>query len=211
MKNQFTDYTSSFNEKIFNLISAESVVLDVGCNSGNLGKELIQQKKCIVDGIDYNPEAIQIAKTVNQYRDCHLADFNSNLFDLKIKEKQYDFIIFADILEHLINPEITLSYLSKSLKANGQIIISLPNVAFLLNRLQLLFGNWNYRQYGILDKTHLRFYTFETGKKLIKDSGLNFQKLIPYNQFGILRKLNLLMNLFPSLISYQFIVIAGVE
>lgn len=138
-------------------------------------------------------------------------NLNNESFDPKLIKKKYDIIIFADVLEHLINPELILTYFKKYLKPDGQIIISLPNIAFLLYRVQLLFGQWNYRMFGTLDKTHLRFFTIKSGVDMVKNSGLKIVKVKPYNQFGILRHIWPLDVIFPSLFAYQFMIIAKLK
>jgi hypothetical protein len=91
---------------------------------------------------------------------------------------EFDFIIFADVLEHLVRPQKTLTYFVYNfLKDDGKVIISLPNIAHLSMRLGLLFGNFNYTEAGILDKTHLHLYSLKSGNKLISDSGLEVEKV----------------------------------
>ena len=126
-----------------------------------------------------------------------------------VPDLTFDCIICADVLEHFVNPELILPILANKLRPGGSMIVSLPNVAFGLNRLHLLLGNWNYREYGIMDKTHLRFYTIQSGVSLIKDSGLEVLKVRPYNQFRFLRYLKPLELIFPGFFAYQFIIVAS--
>jgi hypothetical protein len=111
-------------------------------------------------------------------------------------------------LEHLIDPVKVLANFSTYLKCEGIIIVSLPNVAFLQNRINLLLGKWDYKDYGTLDKTHLRFYTLQTGRKMIESSGYKIESIIPYNQFKILKYLRLFTAIFPSFFAYQFLILA---
>jgi len=204
----YTDYSSSFNGHIFSEISPLSLCLDVGCSSGNLGAALITSKGCRVQGIDINPDALAQA-TQKGYEQIYALDLIRDPGELeKVPDLTFDCIICADVLEHLVNPEMILPILANKLRSGGSMIISLPNVAFGLNRLQLLLGNWNYREYGIMDKTHLRFYTIQSGIRLVKESGLEVIKVRPYNQFGVLRYLKLINHLFPSFFAYQFIIVS---
>ena len=209
MKNipQSGDYTASFNKFIYNEIPAESKCLDVGCWTGNLGKMLIAKKGCTVDGIDVNKSVLKSAKR-NGYRSTYDINLNNDNYALEGIENNYDVIICADIIEHLINPERVLNELKKKLSKNGIIIISLPNVAFLLNRLQLLFGKWNYREFGTLDKTHLKFFTVDSLIKLVTTADFRIVKVKPYNQFGLLRYIEPLNKLLPKLFSYQILLVA---
>lgn len=202
-----TDYSTSFNQFIYDAIPPNTHCLDVGCFSGNLGSALRDLKGCTVDGIELNPQAAAIARS-RGYDNVFVMDLNHDLANLPNESQKYDVITCADVLEHLIVPELVLERLSGLLKPDGVFVISLPNVAFLLNRLHLLLGNWDYKQYGILDRTHLRFYTIKTGCRMIESAGLKIVMLKPYNQFGALRYISPLDKWLPSLLAYQFLVIA---
>ncbi len=203
-----TDYSSSFNGSVFSEILPQSFCLDVGCSSGNLGAALIEHKSCRVQGIDINPDAL--AQAIQKgYEQVYALDLIRDPSGLdKVPDLTFDCIICADVLEHLVNPELILPILANKLRPGGSMIVSLPNVAFGFNRLQLLLGNWNYREYGIMDKTHLRFYTIQSGAKLVKESGLELRKVRPYNQFGVLRYLKPLDRIFPGFFAYQFIIVS---
>ncbi|MEK7570689.1 MAG: class I SAM-dependent methyltransferase [Patescibacteria group bacterium] len=200
------DYSLSLNSYVISQVPDKSVCLDVGCWTGNLGKFLKEKKDCIVDGIDVADEPLQKAKK-NGYRETYKINLNNDPLRLD-QLKKYDVIIFADVLEHLVNPPAILSQMKKKLKTDGTVIISLPNVAFLLNRLLLLFGKWDYREFGTLDKTHLRFYTIDSVQKMVESAGFTVTKVKPYNQFGLLRYIAPLTALFPSLFAYQILLVA---
>lgn len=202
-----TDYSTSFNQFIYDAIPPATHCLDVGCSSGNLGSALRDSKGCSVDGIELNSQAAAVARS-RGYDNVFVLDLNRDLASLPNESEKYDVITCADVLEHLIAPEQVLERLSGLLKPGGIFVISLPNVAFLLNRLHLLLGNWDYKQYGILDRTHLRFYTIKTGCRMVESAGLKIAMLKPYNQFGALRRISPLDKWFPSLLAYQFLVIA---
>lgn len=203
-----TDYSSSFNDSVFSEIPPHSLCLDVGCSSGNLGAALITQKGCRVQGVDINPDALAQA-TQKGYEQVYVLDLIRDPGGLDmVADSIFDCIICADVLEHLVNPELILPILANKLRPGGTVIVSLPNVAFGLNRLHLLLGNWNYREYGIMDKTHLRFYTIQSGVGLVKESGFQILKVRPYNQFGVLRYISPLHRIFPGFFAYQFIITA---
>jgi len=199
------DYSHSVNSVVFGAIDERSEVLDVGCWNGNLGKLLISKKDCVVDGIDFELNVLKEAE-INGYRQTFLVDLNKNPQQLKVIKKKYDVIVCADILEHIIDPQSVLQLLKGLLKPNGEVLISLPNVAFGLNRLNLLFGRWNYTEFGTLDKTHLRFFTAKTLKELVENAGLNIRYFHPYNQFGILAKIYPLDQIWPEFMCYQLLI-----
>jgi O-antigen biosynthesis protein len=179
------------------LISAGSTVLDVGCNRGYLGEELLA-KNCVVDGVDINLKALRLAKKF--YRKTYQCDLSQNT--PKITNK-YDYVVFADILEHLPKPELLLLRSLSWLKPNGRIIISLPNVARLEIRLKLLLGRFDY-DLGILSHDHLRFYTKTGALKMIKNCGLQIDKIIPTgfgHRFPIL----------PTLTAFQFVFVCRID
>ncbi len=91
--------------------------------------------------------------------------------------KDFDVIVLADVLEHLVDPLLVLIRLRDHLKTGGEIIVSLPNVSCYNMRLGLLLGQFNYRDYGVLDSTHLRFFTKRTAKCLVRDAGFQIVKI----------------------------------
>jgi len=154
-------------------ISDNSVVLDIGCSSGIVGKILKSLKNCIVDGIEYDKITFEIAKKSGTYRRVYnfsITNPETTEFKNFIKEnKKYDYIVLGDVLEHLIDPWNTLCLLTKFLKKSGKIIISLPNIAHLDIIQGLINNKFNYNSVGLLDNTHLRFFTSESFADMIKN------------------------------------------
>lgn len=162
------------------LIGRAKTILDVGCNDGYLKKI---NHTGLFTGIDYSAESAKIAKK-NGYQKVFVGDLNQySQFKLN---KKFQIIIFADILEHLLQPQKVLGYfISKNLEKNGRLIVSLPNVANFTTRFALLFGKFNYTDSGILDRTHLHLYTKESASQLLKESGLKIVSVhFSSNNFG---------------------------
>lgn len=179
------------------LMRDNSVVLDVGCNRGYLGEEL-KNKNCTTDGIDINLQALRLARKF--YRKVYKHDLSLGFPQMREK---YDYIVFADILEHLPSPEILLKQTNSFLKPNGKVIISLPNVARLEIRLKLLFGKFDY-DLGILSRDHLRFFTLKSARAIIQNCGFEIEKEIPTgfgHRFWI----------FPTLTAFQFVFVCKVQ
>lgn len=153
--------------KIFLMVKDGSSVLDVGCFAGFLGGELKEKKRCKVTGIDNDAKAISMARRKLDF--AILADIEEDKIAIK---KKFDCIIFADVLEHTRDPEKVLRKFLPMLKKGGSVLVSLPNVAHPINRVRLLAGKWDYTETGIMDKTHLRFYTYKTARALLENSGL---------------------------------------
>jgi 2-polyprenyl-3-methyl-5-hydroxy-6-metoxy-1,4-benzoquinol methylase len=188
--------------QIASFIDEKSWILDVGSGEGQLG-HILTLKGCLVDGLDINLDRLNDRK--KYYQNIFLSDIR----EFKIKNSRYDYVVFSDMLEHVENPEAILNSSFKLLNSNGKVIISLPNVGYFLNRLGLLFGNWNYTEEGILDNTHLRFFTLETAKKLIQSSGYRICSVDPQipiiNTFWKRSMFNLFSKLWPSLFAIGWV------
>jgi SAM-dependent methyltransferase len=85
--------------------------------------------------------------------------------------REFDKVLLLDVLEHLRQPDKLLQDCRSFLKPNGHLIVSLPNIANITVRLMLLFGGFNYTERGLLDKTHIRFFTRKTARKLLESNG----------------------------------------
>jgi 2-polyprenyl-3-methyl-5-hydroxy-6-metoxy-1,4-benzoquinol methylase len=120
-------------------------ILDIGTADGYLGAILKQQGHYLV-GVERDSALGQRAREF--YDDFHITDIEAFRFPYK---DEFDFVLFADVLEHLVDPTAVLRRTVECLNARGQVIISLPNVANLFIRLMLLFGRWEYSDRGILD------------------------------------------------------------
>ncbi len=175
------------------LISSSTTALDVGCNTGYFAKTL-NRKEVITDGIDINKSALKVAQ--KYCRKVFVRDLYSG--KLSLPKKKYDYIIFADVLEHLPRPDLILTDSKKYLANNGTILISLPNIARVEIRFQLLMGKFNYTTGGILSQDHLRFFTKESAIKMINGCGLKVQNVIPTG-------LGHIVGLFDTLTAFQFV------
>lgn len=158
---------------IFSYVATNSVVLDVGCACGDLAGELVYQKKCTVYGIEYNPQSVEICRKKNIFKEVAAYDLN-NLPDklLTSYKKKFDYIILGDVLEHLVSPLDVLQKIKNCLKPEGYIIISVPNVAHASIKANLLLNDWSYTEIGILDKTHLHFFSSQSLPGFIASAGL---------------------------------------
>ncbi len=142
-------------------------VLEIGTATGYLSSEM-SHLGCNVTGIEQDPEMAEVAR--EHCDEMIVGDVES--LDLTALGP-YDAIVFGDILEHLRNPKEVLQRVSGLLKPGGKVLISLPNIANIWVRLNLLFGRFNYTRVGILDESHLRFFTLQTMKQLADDSGFD--------------------------------------
>lgn len=197
--------------------SAPLRILDVGCAAGYLGK-ILRERGHYVAGIESD---VSSAKRARAYYDVfHLADIETFAFPYR---QEFDYILFADILEHLRDPAAVLRKAIPALRDTGKLIVSVPNVANWIVRLSLLFGNFDSADRGILDKTHLHFFTLRTLTKMMGEVScqvldvtptmLPVQLVFPFteaNAFAPLHALHYaLTRSWKSVFAYQFVVTAA--
>ncbi len=143
-------------------------VLDVGCGEGILGRKLLRKGATEVVGVDIVPEVCRKAEENLTRVIC--GDIEE--IDLPFDEGYFDCMIFADVLEHLRDPLAALRRLKRYLADHGTIVASIPNVRYFKVLVMLAEGRWEYRDRGILDRTHLRFFTRKEMELLFAGAGL---------------------------------------
>ena len=149
-------------------------VLDVGCAGGYLG-HVLQSRQCDTVGIDINPKAAEDARKY-----CSrvvVADLDAAPIKDLVGDDTFDVIVFADILEHLRNPLRLLDDARSLLREGGYAVISLPNIAHGAVRLALLNGSFDYQELGILDDSHMRFFTRKSAEELFLAAGYRLEDI----------------------------------
>ncbi|MDD2839245.1 MAG: glycoside hydrolase family 99-like domain-containing protein [Sulfuricurvum sp.] len=155
---------------ILNRVKRGSKILEFGPSHGRLTKFLKEKMGCRVYCVELDENA---AAEASQYAEEMLVgDIESFYWEKHFGEHLFDHIIFADVLEHLYRPKNVLLTAKKYLKENGSILISIPNVAHASILIDLLHNNFTYRSVGLLDDTHIRFFTKTTLNALVQESGL---------------------------------------
>jgi 2-polyprenyl-3-methyl-5-hydroxy-6-metoxy-1,4-benzoquinol methylase len=151
-----------------------SRVLDVGCGFGALGKLLIDERGCEMHGIERNPEARRYLDGL--YTNYVIGDVEQGAD--RFAPGSFDCIIFADILEHLIDPQSTLERYSRLLTEGGVVVASMPNVRNISILYNLIVrGRWKYTDSGLLDRTHLRFFARADIHDLFEGAGLRIERV----------------------------------
>ncbi len=153
-------------------------LLDVGCGAGILGATLKKEfKEMEVTGIEMVDDACRRAQRVLD----RVIQGNIESMDLPFADGYFDSIVCADVLEHLVEPAAVLKKLARCLAPDGVIVISLPNVQYYEVVSMLVSGAWTYMNAGILDSTHLRFFTRQTAVDMIREAGLEVAHIGPLN------------------------------
>lgn len=207
----FDKENSYYRYKRFDILSLipkyQSIerVLDVGCGSGNTGKflkETFNVKEVV--GIELNESLSQESK--NNLDKLIVGDVQT--IHLPFEVEYFDCIILADVLEHLYNPWDVMERLISFLKYDGIILASLPNVQHWTILLELLRGEWDYKKTGILDNTHIRFFTRKSIEKMFLSCGYDLLEI--RNSMGsemkILNKIT--FGLFSGFLTYRYFVLA---
>ncbi len=189
-------------------------VLDLGCGPGYLSSRLAARGFSVV-AVDHLPPENLPGGVRFLSADLHACDPQVS--------GRFDFVLFADVLEHLLKPARLVAWALSHLEAAGRVVISVPNIAHLYVRLKLLVGNFDYASRGILDRTHLHFYTRKSFLAFLDECGLRCLELhvtpvplelvVPENWQGpVFRGIHFLnacaARLFPRLLAYQFVCLA---
>jgi 2-polyprenyl-3-methyl-5-hydroxy-6-metoxy-1,4-benzoquinol methylase len=181
-------------------------VLDVGCGFGALGRHLVETRGCEMHGVEKSAAAA--AHLRGNYARFEIGDAQDVW--CKLTDQTYDCIVFADVLEHLIDPWTTLRNYATLLAPGGAVVSSIPNVrnvALLIN--VALRGRWRYTDHGLLDRTHLRFFTRREIELLFAQAGLSIEAWATNRErFSGLRRIvaALPVLMIPELGVCQFIV-----
>ena len=204
------DFTSPHSLAV-DAVAPGSRVIDLGAGPGDVAGALVRRgcEVTVVDMVEPEVETGPIEVMVQ--------DLNDPIaFDVSDKNA----ILMLDVIEHLVDPEDFLDRLRSQFDhAPKTLVLSTPNIAFAVQRLSLLFGQFNYGRTGILDRTHTRLFTFRTLKHLLRDAGFNIRVIrgvpAPFPLVagkrlgGLLLRLNeLLIRLSKTLFSFQIFVVA---
>lgn len=194
-----------------------SRILEFGPATGYMTRFLRDELSCVVTGFEYSPEAAtQAALFCERIIVGDIEDFSL----WEPLSPPYDFVIFADVLEHLRDPQSVLARCYKLMSGDGRILISIPNIAHWTVRFGLLKGNFDYASCGLLDNTHLKFFTKKTLTEMIRSAGFVIADMQitrtdypldhQFSKARLMRVKHLLNRLFdkffPDAIAFQMVV-----
>ena len=151
-------------------------VLDVGCSNGASGEDIKRLLNASVTGIETSEAMADEAKT--RLDRVIVGDVEQTAIQSQLLDREFDAAIFADVLEHLRDPWIVLRNITQKIRVGGVVIASIPNIRHLDTLVNLVVkGYWPYRDRGIHDRTHLRFFTRKNVVELFAGAGLKIDKI----------------------------------
>ena len=149
-------------------------VLDMGCGSGAFGALLKRSRVVEVIGVEVFSDAAERARNVLD----HVVIQNMETDELELPHGYFDCITYNDVIEHLCDPWMTVRKLSKFLRPGGYVVSSIPNIRYFDVFKDLLINKeWVYQSDGVLDRTHLRFFTEKTIPRMFEEAGYEILKL----------------------------------
>jgi 2-polyprenyl-3-methyl-5-hydroxy-6-metoxy-1,4-benzoquinol methylase len=161
-------YKASKSHLTWMITTIPKKILEIGCAEGNYGAFLKQKYKAEVWGIELNQSA---ANEAAKKLDHVLTGDALHLMD-QLEESSFDYIALFEVLEHMMNPEMVLMKAKRLLAKDGTIILSVPNVMYISNLYRMLIKkDWEYIDHGVLDITHLRFFTKKSLQRMLKNLG----------------------------------------
>jgi 2-polyprenyl-3-methyl-5-hydroxy-6-metoxy-1,4-benzoquinol methylase len=174
-------YQEEVNQAILRYLDSQKLpespprVLDVGCGYGQLGEEF-RDRGYEVWGIEREPTAVaRAAERLDRVVTADLTDVA--LIEKELAGNEFDIIVLSDVLEHMPNAQGLVTSLLPFLIPTGRVVISVPNVANWHTRLSLLFGRFTYRDTGVLDRTHVRFFTVRSTIDFARGCGLRVESM----------------------------------
>lgn len=164
-------YLSHRSEVLPFIPSKAGRILEVGCGRGLFGAQLKQRTPTLsLWGLELDPKAALEAKA--HFDNVIIGDISEILKSDHLQSQRFDVIVCNDVLEHTVNPEEILQALKKHLSPGGVLVASIPNVRHFRVLKDLIFKKeWTYTDEGVLDKTHLRFFTSLSQQRLFRDAG----------------------------------------
>lgn len=157
--------------RVVRMVGKEKVVLEVGSGPGSITKILTAQNKCRVTALEVDPVAASIVK--DHCEKVIAADLNDPAWPRNFQDHRFDRVVAADVLEHVYKPLEVLIGMKSLLNANGEIVVSLPHIGHAGIATCVLSADFTYRDWGLLDRTHIRFFGLKNIDELFQSAGLS--------------------------------------
>ena len=194
------------------LVGRDQRVLEIGCSAGHVTRRLVEQGNTVT-GVELDPAALELALPYLHHG--HALNLDQTRVSTVV-DGPFDVIVLGDVLEHVRTPAEVLADLTTLLAPDGRLVISLPNVAHQDVRLMLLGGQWDYQHDGLLDDTHLRWFTRASIRRLLDECGLIATEVhrvvvpargsnVPVNEGVMTPEVMALIDHDPDSETYQFV------
>ena len=165
----------SYAGRLIQMVGRDKRVLEVGCASGSQTRALVEEMGCFVVGVEIDPVAAERARP---YCDqLIVGDIETLALAEAVGPVKFDAIIFADVLEHLRDPAAALRKCCQLLKSDGCVVASIPNVTHASITYELAHGRFDYGDKGLLDDTHIRFFSKKSAIELFESADLLVERL----------------------------------
>jgi len=187
------------------MVRREARALEIGCATGYMTRRLREDLGCSVTAVDIDPAQAREAEPHAQR--LIVGDIMDAGTWARIDGK-FDYVIFADVLEHVSDPWEVLKRTKAVLDDGGTVLASIPNVAYYKVRKEILLGRFNYTDFGILDNSHLRFFTAKTARALFECNGYRVERMQATFRGRVDRALG---RVARNAFAYQFIIKASVS
>ncbi|MFK5948611.1 MAG: class I SAM-dependent methyltransferase [Methylococcales bacterium] len=167
-------HSDSAPARVIRMVGADKSVLEIGAGPGSITKHLKLVGNCKVVALEIDEDAIP---KLEPFCDAvYRADLNDSTWPSLLDGAKFDTIVAADVLEHVYDPWSTLEAMRRLLKDDGNIVISLPHVGHSAVVACLLDEDFDYRDWGLLDRTHIRFFGLKNMQALFNNAGLNISE-----------------------------------
>jgi len=202
------EYYNTEKRFLFHMIPVgPNVVLDLGCAAGFVGKAMLESNRAVeVSGVEiFEPAAVEARK---HYKVVHVGDIEEMSLSY---DKCFDLVICGDVLEHLKDPGKVLRQIHGWLKDGGGVVCCVPNVRYWRIWRDLVFkGDWEYVSEGIMDQTHLRFFTTKSFKKMLTDASFAVERQDMRMAVGPKQELfnRLTLGVFKEFLGFQMLFLA---
>jgi 2-polyprenyl-3-methyl-5-hydroxy-6-metoxy-1,4-benzoquinol methylase len=161
--------------RVVRMIGREQRVLEVGSGPGSITKQLKEAGRCKVTALEIDPVAIELVKPFCEA--VYSADLNSSEWDKVLSGQKFEVVLAADVLEHVYNPLAVLKKMASLVTPGGRVVLSLPHVGHCAIATCLLLEDFEYRDWGLLDRTHIRFFGLKNIQDLLQQANLAITKV----------------------------------
>ncbi len=178
-----TDYFQGMRADFIAALPAapDASILEIGCSEGSTGALALQQGKCRrYVGIELHEPSAEVART--RLSEVLVGDIEK--MDLPFAPASFDALIISEVLEHLVDPWATLARLAPLVRAGGLVFASSPNVSHHTVIRALLAGRWDLTDQGVMDRTHLRWFTPSSYAAMFEGAGFGVEEVAPVRPFG---------------------------